>query len=88
MAVSAGTINVGTAGIRIDTAGEQWDGESLIFRNDGPNSVRIGGSAATAALGPAVATGEWSPGISPGKDAVWGATDSGTAIIRVFEVGI
>jgi hypothetical protein len=87
MATSAGTINVGTAIVRIDTVAEQWDGESIIFQNDGPSSVRIGGLT-TASLGPAVASGSWSPGMSPGKDGIYAAVDSGTAIIRVFEQGV
>ncbi len=87
MAVSAGTVNVGTVAVRIDTVGEQWDGEALIFRNDGPSSVRLG-SQSTASLGPAVATGEWSPSLSPGKDAIYAITDSGTAIVHVLELGV
>lgn len=92
MAVLSRAVTVGTTPTRLDSTTDTDDsitGESLTFHNGSAVTVSIGGSGVTTATGTPVAANSWSPGIDlHGGDALYGIVATGTAEVRVLEVGV
>lgn len=88
MTVAARAVSVLSTATRLDTTTEQWDQSSLVFYNNGSETVYLGGSGVTTATGVPVSAGQFSPSIDSGKDAIYGIVATGPCEVRVLEAGI
>lgn len=91
MSVKSTAVTVGTSPTRIDstTFDRRSEGVSVSFFNGGSGTVYVGGPDVTTSNGAPVAEDSWSPGfdLRP-NDALYAVVATGTATVRVIEVGV
>lgn len=90
MAVTSRAVTVTTTATRLDSTSDQSGEQAFAFYNNSTSIVYVGPSNVTTATGTPVPAASWSPSIS-GLDAtegIYGIVGSGTAEVRVLEVGV
>ena len=90
MALSSRAVTVTTAPTLLDAVGDDNAiNQSFSFYNGSAVIVYVGGSDVSSTNGAPVAADSWSPGMDLGSgDNVYGIVATGTAEVRVLEVGV
>lgn len=94
MSVSSRAVTVTTTATRLDSTSDHGtphgsNGQAFTFHNGSAVTVYMGGSDVTTANGAPVAASSWAPGMDlTSGDIVYGIVATGTAEVRVLEVGV
>ena len=90
MSLSSRAVTVATAPTRLDSTSDLQGEQAVVFYNTSAVTVFIGGATVTTASGSPVEASSWSPSISglDSTEGLYGIVATGTAEVRVLEVGV